>query len=70
MVSFTWKSELNRDDKIHFGYVAQEVEKIYPNMVITDDKGYKSVNYTELLVKKLSDLEQEVAALKQQLNNK
>jgi hypothetical protein len=70
MVSFKWKPELKRDDKTHFGYIAQEVENIYPDTVITDGDGYKSVNYIELLVKQVSDLQREVTLLKQQINGK
>jgi molybdenum-dependent DNA-binding transcriptional regulator ModE len=29
-------------------FIAQELEKIYPEMVFTDDKGYKSVDYSRL----------------------
>lgn len=63
MISYTWKPELKRDSSIHFGYVAQEVEKVYPSQVQTDEKGYKSVNYTEVLVKKIAELENRIKQL-------
>lgn len=63
-VNFTWKKELKRDTNLHFGYLAQQVESIYPNMVSIDDKGLKSVNYTELHTKEIYDLQVEVAELK------
>ena len=30
------------------GFIAQDLEKIYPEMVITDKDGYKSVDYSRL----------------------
>src|SRR5207253_961226 len=41
-------ARLAHDDKTHFGVIAQELENIYPNLVDTDSKGIKSVNYMEL----------------------
>ena len=32
-----------------FGFIAQEIEKVLPNLVMTDKKGYKSVNYVGLI---------------------
>ena len=32
-----------------YGFVAQEVEELYPELVSTDDKGMKAVNYTDLI---------------------
>jgi hypothetical protein len=29
-----------------YGLMAQEVEKIYPKAVITENNGYKSINYS------------------------
>ena len=36
-------------DKIRYGYIAQDVEKIYPDLVMTDTKGYKAVNYNAFI---------------------
>ncbi|RWZ86785.1 MAG: hypothetical protein EO766_13340 [Hydrotalea sp. AMD] len=66
MVTYRWKD--GRDKLIHYGYIAQEVRKTMPNQVLKDDKGYLSVNYTEVHTKKINDLENEVAELKQQIN--
>jgi len=30
------------------GFIAQEIEKIYPEVVLTDKDGYKSVDYSRL----------------------
>lgn len=41
-VKFTWKD--GRDDKIHIGYIAQEVQEKYPNQVSKDTNGMLTVN--------------------------
>jgi hypothetical protein len=45
-VNFTWK-ESNKQD---IGLIAQDVEKIIPELVYTDNKGYKSISYQKLSV--------------------
>ena len=45
------------DDQIHYGYIAQDMEDLYPNQVSTDNDGMMSLNYIEILVKKVHDLE-------------
>jgi hypothetical protein len=35
-------------DKNQIGLIAQDVEALYPEMVFTDEKGYKSVDYAKL----------------------
>lgn len=36
-------------DKYYIGFIAQEVEKLYPQYVVQMDNGYMAVNYAELL---------------------
>lgn len=36
-------------DKEQVGLIAQEVEKVFPQLVVTDDKGYKAVDYVKLV---------------------
>lgn len=57
--------EFDRTDKEHHGYgvIAQELEKVYPEMVNTDDEGFKSVNYNELAMVKIKYIEDKVARL-------
>ena len=46
-VSYYWK---DRDDNAQqIGVIAQEVEKIYPQLVHTNEDGYKSVAYSNLV---------------------
>lgn len=57
--------EFDRTDKKHHGYgvIAQELEKVYPEMVNTDSEGFKSINYNELAMVKIKYLEDKVARL-------
>lgn len=51
-ISYHWKTEdfpeKHFSDKNQIGFIAQDLEKIYPEMVFTDEKGYKSVDYARL----------------------
>ena len=47
--------------------LAQEVEKIYPELVSTDKDGYKAVNYAQLtpvLIKAIKEQQVQIEALK------
>ncbi|MCB9190051.1 MAG: tail fiber domain-containing protein [Flavobacteriales bacterium] len=52
-VTYNWKSEeypemgLNEDRQ--YGLIAQEVEKIIPDLVETDKEGWKSIEYTHMV---------------------
>jgi hypothetical protein len=45
---YFWKDQ-NLDQTLQTGLIAQEVEQIFPELVKTDDSGFKSVNYTGLI---------------------
>ncbi len=51
-VSYNWNTD--EHPEYHFGgertqgLIAQDVEKVFPNMVSTDERGYKAVNYSQL----------------------
>jgi hypothetical protein len=62
VIYYTWKD--NRDTKTHIGYIAQKVRATNPDQVNKDDKGYLSVNYIEILVEKIRNLEKEIELLK------
>ena len=62
-VRYDWKMEefpeKNFSDKNQIGFIAQEIEKVFPEMVFTDEKGFKSVDYarlTPLLVEAIKEL--------------
>ena len=59
---YTWKD--GRDKKVHTGYIAQEVQVKNPDQVNTDKAGMLSVNYIEILVEKVRQLEKEIELLK------
>ena len=52
-VSYFMKSDTAR---IRYGVIAQDVERINPSFVYTDDKGMKSVDYIGILVSKIEAL--------------
>jgi hypothetical protein len=52
------------NDQIHYGYIAQDMQGLYPNQVSTDNDGMMSLNYIEILVKKVHDLEKEIQLFK------
>lgn len=57
------KHDSNGHKKKRFGFIAQEMEEVYPELVITNPDGTKGINYVELvplLVKKIQLLEQEI----------
>jgi hypothetical protein len=67
-VSFTFKSDIEK--KIHYGLIAQEIEKIYPELVGNNNLGYKTVNYIEiipLLLSKMKIMQNEIDELKTKL---
>lgn len=59
-------------DRTHYGFLAQDVQKLFPELVHEDGDGYLSVTYMELiplLVQAIQDLSAEVEELKKQVNN-
>jgi hypothetical protein len=52
-VSYNWKKEefpeKSFTDRTEIGFIAQELEKYFPNVVLTDEKGYKSVQYSHMV---------------------
>lgn len=63
-----------KDDKMqrkHLGFIAQDVEKIYPELVTSGQNNVKSINYVEfipLLVLKLQNQQKEIHELREQIN--
>ena len=67
-VSFTWKTNPEYGSRI--GFIAQEMEKVLPELVFTNETdGYKGVNYAEMtavLVEAIKELKAENDRLKSQ----
>jgi hypothetical protein len=62
-VRYDWRKdefpERNFSSQNQIGFIAQELETIFPEMVFTDEKGYKSVDYarlTPVLVEAIKEL--------------
>jgi len=60
---YDWKVEEFKENNFtkdrQIGFIAQEIEEIFPEMVLTDAKGYKSVDYarlTPVLVEAIKEL--------------
>jgi len=67
-VKYDWRQdefpEMNFDNKTHVGMIAQEVEKVFPELVNTDDKGFKAVAYDKLsaiLLEGMKEQQQQIA---------
>ena len=45
--AYTYKDD--KDKRQRFGFIAQDVEKVYPNMVTNGPNGFKSMNYDDII---------------------
>ena len=64
-VSYNWKDK-DKSLKNQIGVIAQEVEEVYPEFVHTNDEGYKSVNYSQMvavLIEAVKELNAKVETL-------
>ena len=52
---FTWKSD--NTNKLHLGTSAQELQKLYPELVEADDNGFLQVSYEKLSIIALSAID-------------
>ena len=52
-VTYNWRTEefpeWSFGDRMEYGVIAQQIEKIVPELVDTDEKGYKSVQYSHMV---------------------
>ena len=74
-VNYYWKKDeypdKGLDDRKQMGVIAQEVERVVPEVVITDSEGYKSVEYSKmvgLLIEAVKDLSAISEEQKNQIN--
>ena len=68
-IEFDWieKEEIHGNSGHDIGVIAQEIEKILPDVVTTRDNGYKAVKYEKivpLLIEAIKDLSKQVDGLK------
>ncbi len=65
------KRIISSDKKTHFGLSAQDLQKIYPELVSENKEGYLTVNYIELvplLIRSIQEMQEEIESL-QSTNN-
>ena len=48
--TYRWKEGSSLSDDVDIGLVAQEVEKVFPELVVEDEQGYKGIAYSKLSV--------------------
>jgi len=68
-VEFNYKDD--KTQRKHLGFIAQDVEKIYPELVTNGQNNIKSINYVEfipLLVLKIQNQQKEIDELREQIN--
>jgi trimeric autotransporter adhesin len=68
--TYNWKDD-TKDTQQQIGVLAQEVQKIYPQLVKEDDKGNLSVNYsglTPILLESIKELNKKVEQQQIQIN--
>jgi len=60
------------DKEKHFGFIAQEVEEVLPELVRKDSQGKKTLSYNKLipyLVRAIQEQQKEIEELKVQIQN-
>lgn len=74
--TYSWDREKNKEMNFdaggHSGFIAQELEKVLPHLVITGGNGDKAVNYMELLpylVEAIKEQQAQINELKAQASN-
>lgn len=70
-MEYSFKADASK--KLHYGFIAQDVEKLYPTLVKDNELGFKSVNYIELvplLVSKIQDMQKEIDELRETIRIK
>ena len=48
-VTFNWNKSFNKSEKKQYGFVAQDVRKIFPDLVGDNEDGTLTVNYTGMI---------------------
>lgn len=76
-VTYNWRatefSNCGFDKTLQIGFIAQDVEKIFPEVVHTGSDGYKGVDYTKLipvLVEAMKEQQKQIDYLKRQIKKR
>ena len=68
-VYFKWK-DITKDEDIHVGVIAQDVEKVFPELVVADSEGMKAVAYANLvapLIEAVKEQQTQIKELQQEI---
>lgn len=68
---YNWKPELKKDDRLQIGLIAQNVEKVFPELIATDDNGMKSVAYQNLvpvLIEAIKEQQKQIEAMQKEID--
>ena len=57
---------MNFTNDVQIGLIAQDVEKVFPNLVMTDNNGYKAVSYEKLSVVLLEGMKEQQQQIESQ----
>jgi hypothetical protein len=72
-VTYNWKTEEYPDKgfsrETEIGVIAQEVEKVFPELVNTDDEGYKSVQYSHIVPVLIEAIKEQQKIIENQKNS-
>ena len=63
-IQYNMKDNLNR---LRYGNIAQQVEKYYPDLVLTNDKGIKAIMYDDLQNIEIHELHESIKELKAEI---
>ena len=66
---YNYNYKADEEKKKQIGVIAQELEKVFPELVNVDDRGYKMVNYVGLVPVLLQAIKEQQLEI-QQLNQK
>ena len=70
-VNYLWNKDHSNNQNIQIGFIAQEVEKVFPELVATDANGYKSVAYQNMvpvLVETIKEQQKQIEELRAIVN--
>jgi len=59
-------AELDKDNSLHFGFIAQDLQKLFPNLVIEDEQGFLAVNYVGLIPVLVDAIQEQQKTLEEQ----
>jgi hypothetical protein len=67
-----YKLKSDTKNKKHYGLIAQDLEKVYPELISDSNLGFKTVNYMELiplLLLKMKNMQKEIDDLREQIGS-